>query len=72
MSRANFSEVFTIGMHNAVTDDGIVKDIPTQVTFVHEESELTSIDANPGDFAATYGMGSIWQYDGSTWQEVGA
>jgi hypothetical protein len=71
MGRANLAEVFTIGTHNAVTADGIVRDIPTTLTFVTQESDLDLItDAEPGDFAATYGLGTIWQYDGDEWQEV--
>ena len=68
--RANFEQVFTIGMHNALTSDGLVEDIPTSLTFVSSDSDLTSLDPKPGDFAATYGLASFWQYDGTEWQAV--
>ena len=71
MGAANLMQVFTIGMHNAVTANGFLRDIPTTITFVPAESDLDAIeDMEPGDLAATYGMASIWQYDGSEWQEV--
>ena len=64
-------DVFTIGLHNAVTAAGVQKDIPTTLTFVRDGDDLAAIgDAEPGDLAATYGMAYIWQYDGSEWQEV--
>ena len=68
MGRANLSEVFTIGTHNAVTAAGMMKDIPTTLTFVRAEADLAVItDAEPGDLAATYGMANVWQYDGAQW-----
>ena len=70
MGRANLAEVFTIGTHNAVTAGGLMRDIPTTLTFVRSEADLAKVtDAEPGDIAATYGMESIWQYDGSEWVE---
>lgn len=71
MGRANLTEVFTIGTHNAVTAAGMTRDIPTTLTFVRDENDLDVItDAEPGDYAATYGSAYIWQWNGTEWLEV--
>lgn len=61
------------GMHDAIIGSDIVHDIPSKVIYVTEESELASFtDISPvGTFAATYGLGSMWQLNASrTWVEV--
>ena len=61
----------SIGLINAVIGGKLHRNVPNTLTFVEEESDLAVItDAQPGDFAATFGLGSLWQYDGSAWQEV--
>lgn len=71
MNIAGIGQIISIGTHNAVTADGLHKNIETTLTFVSAETDLASItDVEPGDIAATYGFGDIWQYDGTQWVEV--
>lgn len=64
---------FSMGIHNAVVNGVVIYDQPTAITFVSSQSDLGKIEnVTPGDLAATYGFGTIWQYDGTQWQEVQA
>lgn len=60
------------GMHDAIIDGEIVRDLPSKMVYVSEESELTNFaDMPPGTIAATYGFTSMWQLtpDG-TWADM--
>ena len=60
------------GMHDAIIDGQIVRDIPSRMIFVTAQSELSNFaDAFPGTMAATYGFGQMWQMkpDG-TWATI--
>lgn len=60
------------GMHDAIIDGQIVRDIPSRMIFVNAQSELVNFaDALPGTMAATYGFGQMWQMkpDG-TWATI--
>ena len=60
------------GMHDAIIDGQIVRDIPSRMIFVNAQSELSNFaDALPGTMAATYGFGKMWQMkpDG-TWATI--
>ena len=61
------------GMHDAIIDGQIVRDIPSRMIYVNAQSELVNFsDALPGTMAATYGFSQMWQMkpDG-TWATIG-
>ena len=61
----------TFGMHNAVKNGELLRDIPTQLTFVADETERNALEnVLPGTFAASYGLTHVWQYDGETWKTI--
>lgn len=69
---ANAFKALTIGMHDAVIGDDIIRDIQTKLVFVPTQADLAKLADYPtGTFAATYGAGSMWQKkpDG-TWASV--
>lgn len=55
------------GMHDAVIDNEIVRDIPSKMVFVSSQSQLSKFTNNVpvGTIAATYGFGSLWQLNAS-------
>ena len=60
------------GMHDAIINGEIVRDIPSKMIYVEQQSDLANFsDALPGTIAATYGFGSMWQMkpDG-TWASM--
>lgn len=63
-------KTISVGQHNAVVNGEFVYGYQTEMTFVASASDLALIEAKPGDFAATYGLATMWQYDGTNWQEV--
>lgn len=71
MNTAGIGQTITIGVHNAVVDGVLLKGIETTITFIPQESDLDLItDVEPGDLAATYGMSSLWHWNGTEWLEV--
>ena len=62
----------TMGTMDVVVDGVMYHDVPCRLVMVTDSTERdTAItDPTPGLFAATYGLGTIWQYDGSDWVEV--
>ena len=60
------------GMHDAVVNGELVRDIPTRMIFVANSTErdaLTNVAA--GTFVATYGLEHIWQRKGDgTWATI--
>lgn len=66
-------KVLNIGMHDALIDGDVVKDIPTRLVFVADENELDEFtDIEPiGTVAAQYGFSNLWQLtpDG-TWESI--
>lgn len=60
------------GMHDAVVDGELVRDIPTRMIFVTNSTERDALEnLAAGTFVAVYGLGTIWQRkaDG-TWATV--
>lgn len=60
------------GMHDAIINGEIVRDIPSKMIYVSSQDELSNFsDALPGTIAAQYGFGSMWQMkpDG-TWASM--
>lgn len=60
------------GMHDAIVDGEIVRDIPDKIVYVTAQSELANFAGEqPGTIAALYGFGTMWQLkpDG-TWAEM--
>ena len=55
------------GMHDAVINGEVVKDIPSKMVFVTNQSQLSQFtNIEPvGTIAATYGGGSLWQLNAS-------
>ena len=55
------------GMHDAVIDGEIVRDIPSKMVYVSSQSQLSKYTNNVpvGTIAATYGFGSLWQLNAS-------
>lgn len=60
------------GMHDAVVNGELVRDIPTRLVFVADSTERDALEnVLPGQFVATYGMGYVWQKKGDgTWAAV--
>lgn len=56
-------KALTTGMHDALIDGEVIKDIPSRVVFVTSESELSAIvDEEPvGTIAIQYGFANMWQ-----------
>lgn len=63
---------FTFGMHDAVTEGGILRDIPSRLVYVRSEDDLDLLtDEKPGTIAAQYGFVHMWQLDDDgTWQPM--
>ena len=61
------------GMHDAIVGGIIVRDIPSQMVFLSEESELTNFTDKPvGTIAAIYGFSKMWQLKpDKTWATIG-
>lgn len=73
MTAQKFNKVITSGLHDAILDGEITRDIQTRMVFVNSESELAQFtDQEPaGTVAATYGFGSMWQLTpAGTWAEI--
>ena len=50
------------GMHDAIVNGEIVRDIPSKMIYVEQQSDLSNFsDALPGTIAAIYGGGQMWQ-----------
>ena len=62
----------TIGTMDVVVDGEIIHDVPIKITFVADSTERDTVITSPyaGQFAATYGMASVWQWDGTEWKDV--
>ena len=60
---------FTFGMHDAVTDGGILRDVPSRLVYVSSEDDLDLLTSErPGTIAAQYGFVHMWQLDaGGEW-----
>ena len=56
-------------MYDAVKNGELVRDIPARLIYVADSTERDALEnVEAGTFAATYGLGSIWQRTGSgTW-----
>jgi len=56
----------TWGMHDAVANGEIVRDIPSRLIFVANVTERDGLtDLLPGTFVATYGCTNVWQLNGN-------
>lgn len=56
----------TWGMHDAVANGEIMRDIPSRLIFVANTTERNGLtDLLPGTFVATYGCTNVWQLDGN-------
>lgn len=68
----NRDKRFTFGMHDAVTDNGIMRDVPSRLAYVRSEDDLDLLtDEKPGTIAAQYGFKHMWQLDDDgTWQPM--
>lgn len=55
------------GMHDAIVNGEVVRDIPSKMVFVTNQSQLSQFtQIEPvGTIAATYGCGSMWQLNAS-------
>ena len=55
------------GMHDAYINGEVVRDIPTKMVFVTNQSQLSKFTQieEVGTFAATYGLSSVWQLNAS-------
>ena len=65
----------TPDMYDYVTNGKIARGIPARMVYVEEEEDLDDLpnDYMPGAIAATIGLGSMWQLNGSgEWVEIGA
>lgn len=62
----------TFGMHDAVSDGVLMRDIPARLVFVKNETERDALEGLlPGTFVVTYGLMNVWQYDGDgTWKAI--
>lgn len=50
------------GMHDAIVNGEIVRDIPDKMVYVSSQSELANFSGEqPGTIAALYGFGTMWQ-----------
>lgn len=50
------------GMHDAIVNGEIVRDVPSKMVYVTQQSELSNFsDAPVGTIAATYGFTAMWQ-----------
>ena len=60
------------GMHDAVVNGILQRDIPTRLIFVKNTTERDSQEnIAAGTFVATYGLSHIWQRDGDgTWAVI--
>lgn len=56
-------KTLTTGMHDALIDGEVVKDIPSRVVFVTSQSELSAIanEEPVGTIAIQYGFVNMWQ-----------
>ena len=69
----NMVKVLNMGMHDALINGDIVRDIQTRFVFVSSQSELAEFtDIEPvGTVAALYGFGSMWQLKPDrTWESI--
>lgn len=60
------------GMHDAVVNGELVRDIPTRLIFVADSTERDLLpDIFSGTFVATYGLSHVWQRKGDgTWATI--
>jgi hypothetical protein len=61
------------GMHDALINGEIVRDIPSKLVYVNSENDLAALtDAEPvGTFAVTFGGEHVWQLTpAGTWVEA--
>lgn len=60
------------GMHDAVVNGILQRDIPTRLIFVKNTTERDAQEnIAAGTFVATYGLSHIWQRDGDgTWAVI--
>lgn len=57
-----YEKSIQIGMHDAIVDGMIIRDIPSKLAFVSSSNELDYYsDLPPGSIVATYGFTSMWQ-----------
>ena len=63
----------TFGLHDAVIDGIINRDIPSRTVYVADETERDAYFANekPGTIAIQYGFKAMWQLkNDGTWETV--
>ena len=67
-----FPSNLNLGIIDAVANDDLMKGIPLTLTFVANQSERDALpNILPGQFVATYGIGSVWQKKGDgTWATI--
>lgn len=64
---------YQTGYHSILDNNAVVNNVPDEMVYVSQESELSAYAGKPaGTIAATYGLGSMWQLgaDGN-WVEIG-
>lgn len=60
------------GMHDAVVNGALQRDIPTRLIFVANSTERDALEnIAAGTFVAAYGLANIWQRKGDgTWVTI--
>ena len=68
----NRQKVLQIGMHDAVVSGELVRNIPTRLVFVKNETERNGLEGIlAGTFVVTFGIDYIWQKDGDgNWKTI--
>ena len=59
----NSIKELTWGMHDAVVNGELHRDIPSRLIFVANTTERDALEVYAGQFVATYGCVNVWQKD---------
>lgn len=68
----NILKTLQFGMHNAVVNGEVQREIPSTLTFVKDQTERDTLqNISAGQYVATYGIQYIWQKNGEGgWETI--
>jgi hypothetical protein len=73
VKNANSVKMLDVGMHDAVVNGELIRDIQTRIVFVKDTTERDSNKEkmSAGQFVALYGLGHVYQLDGEgNWKTI--